>query len=96
MKSSLIAVLAVAGCFAQSAAQPACNAHSRGAVWPDAGTRAPGVEVQVCSWSGWRYRWKPVTVDLNRLRNERRLPAAVPPERLPVPPPSPVSADHQR
>jgi hypothetical protein len=79
----LFAILA-AGCFAQEARKPVCNARNRGQFWPaeanvsqDAARQLfQSGELEMCSLATWRYRWDRLSVNVHHL-----APAKHPPKR---------------
>ena len=56
-------------------ARPACNAASRGRFWPVAANSDPKAmrqlsqcgSLEICSLGMWRYRWKPVAVNIRQM-----------------------------
>jgi hypothetical protein len=66
-----ISLLITLFCYAESppATKPACNAHTRGTLWPEnAGRHSVAGPVEMCSMHRWKYRWEQVTVDVSQLR----------------------------
>lgn len=69
--------------------KPACNAQTRGELWPPRGVRDPSHAAEMCVLEVWKYRWEQVTVpvprsvkDSRRSRNTHRaVPSAPPPTR---------------
>ena|SRR5579863_1146423 len=49
-------------------AKPACNAQTRGNLWPENTTHGSEVPVEICSKAHWKYRWEQLTVDVSRLK----------------------------
>jgi hypothetical protein len=49
-------------------AKPACNAKTRGDLWPENTSRGSGVPVEICSKVHWKYHWEQFTVDVSRLK----------------------------
>jgi hypothetical protein len=82
----LIAVLSLictAGLAGESE-RPVCNAKTRGQFWPaeangsrDA-TRALAQQggLQMCTFGTWKYKWKPMSVNVRDLAREKRMPYA--------------------
>jgi hypothetical protein len=69
-------------CFADEVPKPPCNAVNHGRLWPEAANSSPDVagqlsrsgELEMCTVSIWKYRWKRLTVDIREL--EKGHPAA--------------------
>jgi hypothetical protein len=59
-------------CYAEeSPAKPACNARTRGKLWPEkAGRHSLAGPIEMCALRLWRYRWEQLTVDVSQLRAE--------------------------
>ena len=65
-------------------ARPACNIASRGRFWPDAANTNPMAAVklaqcgslEVCTAGAWKYRRRPVTVDVRQLGKNPQQPTA--------------------
>lgn len=53
--------------LAAAAPKPACNAGTRGQIWPAGGSYAPGTTLEVCTMKVWKFRWEPVTVSYQDL-----------------------------
>jgi hypothetical protein len=49
-------------------AKPACNAQTRGDLWPENTSRGSEVPVEICSKAHRKYRWEQLTVDVSRLK----------------------------
>jgi len=49
-------------------AKPACNAQTRGDLWPEKTARGSEVPVEICSKVHRKYRWEQLTVDVSRLK----------------------------
>jgi hypothetical protein len=72
--------------MADSPPKPACTAANVGRFWPDeandnpkfAAALTPYGYPEICTFSGKTYRWRSLTVPVNRLRKEpkRRAPAS--------------------
>lgn len=71
----LVAATGLAGEQEPAALRPACRASTRGHFWPDAANSDPAAArklaqcgtLEICTVSGWRYKWKPVTVNVRQL-----------------------------
>jgi hypothetical protein len=48
--------------------KPACNAQTRGDLWPEKTSRGSEVPVEICSKVHRKYRWEQLTVDISRLK----------------------------
>ncbi len=48
--------------------KPACNAQTRGDLWPEKTSRGSEVPVEICSKVHRKYRWEQLTVDVSRLK----------------------------
>ncbi|MGP8243148.1 MAG: hypothetical protein ACLQVN_01355 [Bryobacteraceae bacterium] len=61
-------------------AKPVCNAKTAGQFWPaaaesDAGARrrlAQDGDLEMCVCHNWRYRWRPLTVNVHRMAAARK------------------------
>jgi len=49
--------------------KPACNAKSRGRLWPEKTSRGAAVPIEICAPKHWTYRWQQLTVDVAQLRS---------------------------
>src|SRR5580658_8426668 len=49
-------------------AKPACNAQTRGHLWPEKTSRGSEVPIEICSKVHRKYRWEQLTVDVSRLK----------------------------
>lgn len=66
----LLSLLLTSVAFGQSDDRPACNKANRARFWPDAANTDRAVlsratqegTLEMCTVSGWRYRWEPVAV----------------------------------
>ena len=75
MKAVVLTLSLAAACWAGDPGKAACNSHNTGQLWPDEANTDSGVarrtaqtgELEVCSFTGWRYKWKPVSVNYSRL-----------------------------
>jgi hypothetical protein len=75
MNSVMLVLLFAAACTAGEPGKAACNSHNTGRLRPEAANSdwsaarrtAQTGELEVCSFTGWRYKWKPVTVSVARL-----------------------------
>ena len=66
-------LLAVSACAAGAEpAKPACNALTRGNLWPEKADRVSGVSIEICSKRNWRYHWQQLTVDVSQLTGKSR------------------------
>ena len=56
-------------CCAQDgqAQKPACNAENHGMLWPEHISGHDQVPVEMCSVHLWKYKWRPLTVDVSDL-----------------------------
>jgi hypothetical protein len=62
-------LLAVSGCApGAEPAKPVCNAQTQGDLWPEKADRLPGVSIEICSKTNWKYRWRQLTVDVSQLK----------------------------
>jgi hypothetical protein len=70
---SVIPILLAASCCASGAepAKPACNAQTRGELWPETG-RVSGTPIEICSKAHRKYRWQQLTVDVSQLKGAPR------------------------
>jgi hypothetical protein len=50
--------------------KPACDAKTRGKLWPEKGGRGADVPVEICAPKGWHYRWQQLTVDISQLKTD--------------------------
>src|SRR5580698_7452132 len=48
--------------------KPACNAQTRGDLWPEKTSRGSEVPIEICSKVHRKYRWEQLTVDVSRLK----------------------------
>jgi hypothetical protein len=48
--------------------KPACNAQTRGDLWPEKTSRGSEVPVEICSKVHRKYRWEQLTIDVSRLK----------------------------
>jgi hypothetical protein len=63
--------------------KPACNKSNHGRFWPEAAnssaearrTAARDGSLEMCSYGIWKYRWEPLTVNVQRLADARKVPA---------------------
>lgn len=79
MKRIVLCLLVAASGLAKEqepvAARPACRPSIRGHFWPDAANNDSNAArklaqcgaLEICTVSGWRYKWKPVTVNVRQL-----------------------------
>jgi hypothetical protein len=64
---------------AQQPGRGTCNAKSAGIFRPEAANQDPELlgrllrsgELEVCTFTGWRFHWRKTTVSVERLREER-------------------------
>ena len=56
--------------------KPACNAQTRGDLWPEKTSRGSEVPVEICSKVHRKYRWEQLTVDVSRLKGATQKPMA--------------------
>jgi hypothetical protein len=64
----LAAPLCAVGEEAAPKQKPACDAKSRGKLWPEKGGRGADTPVEICAPKGWHYRWEQLTVDVSQLK----------------------------
>jgi hypothetical protein len=58
--------------------KPACNAQTRGDLWPEKTSRGSEVPVEICSKVHRKYRWEQLTIDVSRLKGaDSKKPIAV-------------------
>ena len=63
-------LLAISACApGAESAKPACNAQTRGDLWPET-ARASGTPIEICSKAHKRYRWEQLTVDISQLKGK--------------------------
>jgi hypothetical protein len=78
MKRIILCVLVAASGLAKepdAIQKPACKAALHGKFWPDAantdvkaaGRLAQCGALEICTTTGWRYKWQPVTVNVRQL-----------------------------
>jgi len=69
----VIPILLAASCCASGAepAEPACNAQTRGELWPE-NARVFGTPIEICSKAHRKYRWRQLTVDVSQLKGAPR------------------------
>jgi hypothetical protein len=68
----------------QASKKPACNAAMRGRFWPDQANSNPQAvrelsrcgALDICTGGNWRYRWRPVTVNVRQLGKTPQEPTA--------------------
>lgn len=81
LKYLLPGLVAIGSLFVQSQSpeRPACNARTRGALWPERLSSNSRVPVQLCTAKLWKYRWEPLTVHTSELakKAERTRPREV-------------------
>ena len=67
-------LLAVSGCAAgaEKPAKPACNARTRGSLWPEKAERISGVPTEICLRTNWKYHWQQLTVDVSQLNRKAK------------------------
>src|ERR1700731_4502308 len=78
---TLVTAASLTGLAADSS-QPACNAQNYGRMWPEPANHNPKLvtklsqcgELQICSRSSWRYRWKSLTVRIDQLQRGKPKP----------------------
>ena len=63
---TLLAVPALAGNTQQ--VKPACNAKTRGSLWPEKTSRGAAVPIEICAPKRWAFSWQQLTVDVSQLR----------------------------
>jgi len=89
VKRLILCVLVAAGGWAeqpqvQFPGKAACNAAMRGKFWPEAANNDPQMarklsqcgSLELCTISNWRYKWRPVTVNVRQLGKARQEPSA--------------------
>ena len=68
----------------QASKKPACNAQLRGHFWPEAANSDPQLarklsqcgELEICSMATWKYKWRPVAVNVRQLGKTPQQPTA--------------------
>ena len=87
MKRLILCVLIAASGLAeqpQAAKKAACNAAARGKFWPEEANADPRTarklsqcgSLEVCTVSSWRYKWRPVAVNVHQLGKGPHAPSA--------------------
>ena len=87
MKRLIVCVLVAAAGLAEQPQLPgkaACNAATRGRFWPEAANGDPQAarklsqcgSLELCTVSSWRYKWRPVTVNVRQLGKGPHEPTA--------------------
>ena len=78
MKRIIFCLWIAAGCLAkepEATQRPACHAAIHGRFWPEA-ANTDGIAARklaqcgaldICTTTGWRYKWQPVTVNVRQL-----------------------------
>jgi hypothetical protein len=63
----LVPVLMSVSCWAQDdqAQKPVCNSENHGMLWPANISSRDHVPVEMCSVHLWKYKWRPLTVDVS-------------------------------
>jgi len=62
-------------CHSEVIDRPACNARTRGRLWPELANSDPAVarqaarcgELRICALGKWKYTWQPLTVHIKQL-----------------------------
>jgi hypothetical protein len=69
----LIFVATASGAPDTKAVKPACNAQTKGKIWPENTSRGNGVPIEICATRFWRFRWEQLTVDVSQLKAGHKL-----------------------
>ena len=98
MRLMLVPVLMGISCWAQGgqAQKPVCNTENRGMLWPVHISGHDRVPVEMCSVHLWKYKWRPLTVDVSDLvksAKPRQGEPALTSATIPIPAPPPVTAE---
>ena len=86
MKRLILCVLVAASGLAEQPQVPrkaACNAATRGKFWPEAANGDPQTarklsqcgSLELCTVSNWRYKWRPVAVNVRQLGKVQHEPS---------------------
>lgn len=67
LKVTVSGLVVLGSLFAQSPERPACNARTRGTLWPPRPSNDPRASVELCTAKRWKYRWEPLTVHISEL-----------------------------
>ena len=75
VKTLLLLVLLAAASAADDPKKPACNSANGGRFWPDAANTDPALarrmarcgNLEICTFTGWRYKWQSATVNVRQL-----------------------------
>jgi hypothetical protein len=68
---TFLAALGATGLI-QEGGRPVCNAHNRGALWPDRSAWGPCTEVELCTVRMRKYQWKSATIHVSQLSKDPR------------------------
>ena len=66
---TFLAALGATGLI-QEGGRPVCNAHNRGALWPDRSAWGPCTEVELCTVRMRKYQWKSATIHVSQLSKD--------------------------
>jgi hypothetical protein len=80
-RTQAAALLIASACLASDDPKPACNAATAGQLWPEAANHDSNLrkkfsrcgELEVCTLSKRRYKWKLITVRIDQLRGDSGL-----------------------
>jgi len=98
MRLMLVPVLMGISCWAQDdeAQKPVCNSENHGMFWPTHISGHDHVPVEMCSVHLWKYKWRPLTVDVSdfvKSAKPRQGKPALTSATIPTPAPPPVTAE---
>ena len=70
-----LAALGATG-LSQEGDRPVCNAHNRGALWPDRTAWGPCTEVELCTVRMRKYQWRSATIHVSQLSKDPKRTAS--------------------